>query len=113
MKRTMPAMSALDERLGVSPGARKLMRYVFPDHWSFMLGEVALYSFVVLVLTGILLRPALRSAAVMFVALGLGKYLQGEIATTANDFFFAFLICVGLFFLGLEPRSAAAQPKAA
>ena len=55
MKRTMPAMSALDERLGVSPGARKLMRYVFPDHWSFMLGEVALYSFVVLVLTGIFL----------------------------------------------------------
>jgi ubiquinol-cytochrome c reductase cytochrome b subunit len=51
----MPAMSALDERLGVSPGARKLMRYVFPDHWSFMLGEVALYSFVVLVLTGIFL----------------------------------------------------------
>jgi ubiquinol-cytochrome c reductase cytochrome b subunit len=51
----MPAMRALDERLGVSPGARKLMRYVFPDHWSFMLGEIALYSFVILVLTGIFL----------------------------------------------------------
>ena len=31
------------------------MRYVFPDHWSFLLGEVALYSFVVLVITGIFL----------------------------------------------------------
>jgi ubiquinol-cytochrome c reductase cytochrome b subunit len=48
-------MRALDERLGVSPGMRKLLRYVFPDHWSFMLGEVALYSFVVLVVTGIFL----------------------------------------------------------
>ena len=31
------------------------MRYVFPDHWSFLLGEVALYAFVVLVATGIYL----------------------------------------------------------
>ena len=28
------------------------LRKVFPDHWSFMLGEIALYSFVLLVLTG-------------------------------------------------------------
>ncbi len=51
----MPAMRALDERLGVGPAGRKLLRYVFPDHWSFMLGEIALYSFVVLVLTGVFL----------------------------------------------------------
>src|SRR5205807_8523827 len=30
-------------------------RYVFPDHWSFLLGEVALYAFLVLVGTGIYL----------------------------------------------------------
>jgi ubiquinol-cytochrome c reductase cytochrome b subunit len=34
---------------------RKALRYVFPDHWSFMLGEIALYSFVVLVVTGVYL----------------------------------------------------------
>ena len=28
---------------------RKALRYVFPDHWSFLFGEIALYSFVVLV----------------------------------------------------------------
>jgi ubiquinol-cytochrome c reductase cytochrome b subunit len=28
------------------------MNTVFPDHWSFMLGEIALYSFVVLLITG-------------------------------------------------------------
>lgn len=42
-----------DERLGVAPGARRLLRYVFPDHWSFLLGEIAVYSFVVLVATGV------------------------------------------------------------
>ncbi|MDG4798229.1 ubiquinol-cytochrome c reductase cytochrome b subunit [Micromonospora sp. WMMD1082] len=46
---------ALDSRLGVRPVARKTLTKVFPDHWSFMLGEIALYSFVVLVLTGVFL----------------------------------------------------------
>ena len=32
-----------------------MLRYVFPDHWSFLLGEIALYSFLVLVGTGIFL----------------------------------------------------------
>jgi ubiquinol-cytochrome c reductase cytochrome b subunit len=45
----------LDERTGAAPFLRKALRYVFPDHWSFLLGEVALYAFVVLVLTGIYL----------------------------------------------------------
>jgi ubiquinol-cytochrome c reductase cytochrome b subunit len=45
----------LDERSGSAPFFRKALRYVFPDHWSFLLGEVALYSFVVLVATGIYL----------------------------------------------------------
>jgi quinol---cytochrome-c reductase cytochrome b subunit len=54
----------LDERSGTAPLMRKALRYVFPDHWSFLLGEIALYSFVVLVLTGIYLTiffdPSLR-----------------------------------------------------
>jgi ubiquinol-cytochrome c reductase cytochrome b subunit len=45
----------LDERSGGAPFFRKALRYAFPDHWSFMLGEVALYSFVVLVVTGVYL----------------------------------------------------------
>src|SRR5438270_4867328 len=55
----------LDERSGAAPFLRKALRYVFPDHWSFLLGEVALYSFVILVLTGIYLtlffKPSLAS----------------------------------------------------
>ena len=32
-----------DERLGVAKVTRKYLRKVFPDHWSFMLGEIALW----------------------------------------------------------------------
>ena len=45
----------LDERTGGAPLLRKALRYLFPDHWSFLLGEVALYAFIVLVGTGIYL----------------------------------------------------------
>jgi len=41
-----------DERTGLATLAKKQIRKVFPDHWSFMLGEIALWSFVVLLLTG-------------------------------------------------------------
>ena len=34
---------------------KKQLRKVFPDHWSFMLGEIALWSFVILLLTGVFL----------------------------------------------------------
>src|SRR5215218_7414238 len=44
-----------DERLGLATVARKQVRKVFPDHWSFMLGEIALWSFVVLLVTGVFL----------------------------------------------------------
>ena len=42
----------LDDRFHGARGMRGLMRKVFPDHWSFLLGEIALWSFVVLLLTG-------------------------------------------------------------
>jgi ubiquinol-cytochrome c reductase cytochrome b subunit len=45
----------LDERTGSASFARKALRYAFPDHWSFLLGEVALYAFIVLVATGVYL----------------------------------------------------------
>ncbi len=45
----------LDERLGASKVVKSFARKVFPDHWSFMLGEVALYSFLILLLTGVFL----------------------------------------------------------
>ena len=44
-----------DDRVGLSKLSGVLLRKVFPDHWSFMLGEIALFSFVVLLLTGVFL----------------------------------------------------------
>ncbi|MBI1759179.1 MAG: ubiquinol-cytochrome c reductase cytochrome b subunit [Actinobacteria bacterium] len=41
-----------DQRLTLASPIRRALNKVFPDHWSFMLGEVALYSFVILLLTG-------------------------------------------------------------
>ncbi|MGH3471646.1 MAG: cytochrome b N-terminal domain-containing protein, partial [Nocardioidaceae bacterium] len=45
----------LDDRVGLAGLLKKQLRKVFPDHWSFMLGEIALWSFVVLLLTGVFL----------------------------------------------------------
>ena len=44
-----------DDRLGVSRFARSALNKIFPDHWSFMLGELAMYCFLVLVVTGVFL----------------------------------------------------------
>ncbi len=42
----------VDERTGAAKWLKKNLTKVFPDHWSFMLGEIALYSFVILLLSG-------------------------------------------------------------
>jgi ubiquinol-cytochrome c reductase cytochrome b subunit len=58
------SLKYLDERLGTASLARKTLRKVFPDHWSFLLGEVALFCLVVLVFTGTFLtffyNPSVR-----------------------------------------------------
>ena len=45
----------LDERIGLAGLTKKNLRKVFPDHWSFMLGEIALYSFIIVLITGVFL----------------------------------------------------------
>jgi ubiquinol-cytochrome c reductase cytochrome b subunit len=45
----------IDSRLGAAKLARTALNKVFPDHWSFMIGELGLYCFIVLVLTGVYL----------------------------------------------------------
>jgi ubiquinol-cytochrome c reductase cytochrome b subunit len=44
-----------DGRLGLYALAKANMRKIFPDHWSFMLGEICLYSFLIIILTGVYL----------------------------------------------------------
>ena len=49
------SLNWVDDRLGIAKGGRTFLDKIFPDHWSFMLGEIALYSFVVLLGTGVFL----------------------------------------------------------
>lgn len=44
---------AIDSRYHPSAAVRRQLNKVFPTHWSFLLGEIAMYSFLVLLLTGV------------------------------------------------------------
>jgi ubiquinol-cytochrome c reductase cytochrome b subunit len=46
------AANEIDERFGSANFVKRSARKLFPDHWSFMLGEIALYSFIILLLSG-------------------------------------------------------------
>jgi quinol-cytochrome oxidoreductase complex cytochrome b subunit len=49
------AANELDERVGGARFLSKAMRKAFPDHWSFLLGEIAMYSFAIILVTGVFL----------------------------------------------------------
>ncbi|MBU2670719.1 ubiquinol-cytochrome c reductase cytochrome b subunit [Actinoplanes bogorensis] len=49
------AAKGVDERFQAATPLRALLNKVFPDHWSFLLGEIALFSFIILLLTGVFL----------------------------------------------------------
>jgi ubiquinol-cytochrome c reductase cytochrome b subunit len=68
----------VDQRSGSAPLLRKTLRYLFPDHWSFLLGEVALYSFVVLVATGTYLALFFEDSRAQVVYHGDYAPLQGQ-----------------------------------
>jgi ubiquinol-cytochrome c reductase cytochrome b subunit len=42
----------VDDRITINNWLKRNLRKVFPDHWTFLLGEIALYSFIVLLLSG-------------------------------------------------------------
>jgi ubiquinol-cytochrome c reductase cytochrome b subunit len=68
----------VDQRSGSAPLLRKTLRYLFPDHWSFLLGEVALYAFVVLVATGTYLALFFEDSRSKVVYHGGYAPLQGQ-----------------------------------
>ncbi len=66
----------LDERLGIAKGGgRAMLDKIFPDHWSFLLGEIALYSFVVLLATGVFLSLYFNPSAADVVYPKNGPYV--------------------------------------
>jgi ubiquinol-cytochrome c reductase cytochrome b subunit len=67
----------IDNRLSAANFTEHALNKVFPDHWSFMLGEVALYSFVVLLVTGVFLTFFFDPSVAETTYHGSYKALQG------------------------------------
>ena len=67
----------VDDRLGNSSFIRRSLNKVFPDHWSFMLGEIALYSFIVILLTGVYLTLWFKPSMIEVVYDGSYAPLKG------------------------------------
>jgi ubiquinol-cytochrome c reductase cytochrome b subunit len=76
-------LGELDERLGIARGGRTFMDKIFPDHWSFMLGEIALYSFVVLLATGVFLTFYYTPSQTLVTYHGAYLPLDGQRVTEA------------------------------
>jgi ubiquinol-cytochrome c reductase cytochrome b subunit len=75
----------LDQRTGTAPVTRKALRYLFPDHWSFLLGEVALYCFIVLVVTGTYLALFFNDSTHQVVYHGPYAPLRGQHMSEAYE----------------------------
>jgi ubiquinol-cytochrome c reductase cytochrome b subunit len=73
----------VDERLGAASAVRFVLRYVFPDHWSFLLGEIALYSFVVLIASGTFLALFFDPSTSHVIYHGVYGPLQGASVSSA------------------------------
>ena len=71
------AISRADERAPISSLAKSNLRKIFPDHWSFMLGEIALYSFLILLLTGVYLTVFFKPSMTEVVYHGSYAPLEG------------------------------------
>jgi ubiquinol-cytochrome c reductase cytochrome b subunit len=75
----------IDERLSTNRPLRKALRYVFPDHWSLMLGEVALYAFLILVATGVFLAFFFEPSLETRIYSGPFEALRGHEVSAAYD----------------------------
>lgn len=82
---TRRAAEFVDSRLGGARFVREALGKVFPDHFSFMFGEVALYAFVVLVLTGTFLALFFEPSTREVVYQGSYQPLDGQTVSAAYD----------------------------
>ncbi|WP_433468782.1 cytochrome bc1 complex cytochrome b subunit [Spirillospora sp. CA-128828] len=73
----------VNDRLGSTEFLDRNLRKAFPKHWSFLLGEIALYSFIVLVLTGVYLTLFFKPSGAELVYDGSYTPLRGVKMTEA------------------------------
>src|SRR5688572_24617730 len=74
-----------DQRTGIAGVARTGLRKVFPDHWSFLLGEIALFCFLILVATGTFLTFFYVPSAALVPYEGSYEPLAGTEVSAAFD----------------------------
>ncbi len=79
------AANYLDERTSISGLVKELGRKIFPDHWSFMLGEIALWSFVAVLLSGTFLTFFFQASMVETHYAGAFLPLRGVEMSAALD----------------------------
>jgi ubiquinol-cytochrome c reductase cytochrome b subunit len=77
--------SAVDDRLRAAKFMRTTLRKIFPDHWSFLLGELALYSFIILILTGVFLTLFFKPSMSEVIYHGTYTQLDGVHMSEAYD----------------------------
>jgi ubiquinol-cytochrome c reductase cytochrome b subunit len=75
----------VDDRTGAARFLKAALRYLFPDHWSFLLGEVALYAFIVLIATGVYLTFFFQPSFAETVYTGPYQPLQGVTMSEAYE----------------------------
>ena len=75
----------LDDRLRLAEGSRRYLRKAFPAHWSFLVGEVALFSLIVLLFTGTYLALFYTPDTNLVVYEGPYVPLQGREITAAYE----------------------------
>lgn len=75
----------LDDRLGLAAGSRKYLRKAFPGHWSFLIGEIALFSLVILLVTGTFLALFYTPDTNLVVYDGPYVPLQGQMISAAYN----------------------------
>jgi ubiquinol-cytochrome c reductase cytochrome b subunit len=73
----------LDSRVRLARFARRAMNHIFPDHWSFMLGEIAFYAFVILVITGTFLAMFFKGSSLKTIYHGPYHPLDGVSVSAA------------------------------
>ncbi|MFF1634906.1 cytochrome bc complex cytochrome b subunit [Leifsonia sp. NPDC058248] len=74
---TAAASNYIEDRTSISGAVKEFGRKIFPDHWSFLLGEVALYSFIVILLSGTFLTFFFQASMVETVYNGSYVPLKG------------------------------------
>jgi ubiquinol-cytochrome c reductase cytochrome b subunit len=82
---TAAAANYIEDRTSISGVVKEFGRKIFPDHWSFMLGEVALYSFIVIVLSGTFLTFFFQASMAEVTYDGSWAPLKGMHMSAAMD----------------------------